>query len=69
MPAGSARVRGQIAFAHAAQGNRRDAARWAAGCARRNPLEARWALAMAVASGVVSPDRVLTKLHEHGKGI
>jgi glycosyltransferase involved in cell wall biosynthesis len=69
VPAGSARVRGQIAFAHAAQGNRGAAARWAAGAARRNPLEARWALAMAVASGVVTPDRVLTKLHERGKGI
>ena len=69
VPAGSARVRGQIAFAHAAQGHRGPAARWAAGAARRNPLEARWALAMAVALGLVSSDRVMSGLHKRGKGI
>jgi glycosyltransferase involved in cell wall biosynthesis len=69
VPAGSARVRGQIAFAHAAQGHRRPAARWAVGAARRNPLEGRWALAMAVALGLVSSDRVMSGLHKRGKGI
>lgn len=69
VPAGSARVRGQIAFAHAAQGRRGPAARWAVGAARRNPFEARWALAMMVAVGLVSPDRVMSGLHKRGKGI
>lgn len=69
VPAGSARIRGQIAFAHAAQGHRGPAARWAAGAARRNPFEARWALALIVAAGLVSPDRVMSGLHKRGKGI
>lgn len=67
--AGSARVRGQIAFAHAARRRRREALRWAGTAARRNPLEPRVPLALAVASGLVSPDRIMTQLHERGKGI
>ena len=37
VPAGSARIRGQLAFAHAAMGERRKALRWAASAAQRNP--------------------------------
>lgn len=66
---GSARVRGQIAFAHAARRRRREALRWAGTAARRNPLEPRVTLALAVASGLVSPDRIMTQLHRRGKGI
>jgi glycosyltransferase involved in cell wall biosynthesis len=67
--AGSARVRGQIAFAHAARRDRRQAWKWALSAARRNPLEPRTPLALAVASGLASPDRIMTMLHKRGKGI
>ncbi|MBT1002469.1 glycosyltransferase family 2 protein [Paenarthrobacter sp. DKR-5] len=67
--AGSARIRGQIAFAHAAQASRREACRWAASAIRRNPLEPRAFLALGVATGWVSPAAVMTALHRHGKGI
>ncbi|WP_415079153.1 glycosyltransferase family 2 protein [Microbacterium sp.] len=66
---GSARVRGQIAFAHAAMGNRRRAVRWAASSWRRNPLELRAPLTVAVAVGLVRPDRVMEFLHNRGRGI
>jgi glycosyltransferase involved in cell wall biosynthesis len=66
---GSARIRGQIAFAQAALGNRRAAMRWAGTAARRNPAEPRVPLAMAVASKLVSADRVMEQLHRRGKGI
>ncbi|MCZ2402947.1 glycosyltransferase family 2 protein [Paenarthrobacter sp. Z7-10] len=68
-PAGSARIRGQIAFAHAAGRNRSSAVRWAASAIRRNPLEPRASLALAVATGLLSPDRVMTELHKRGRGI
>lgn len=67
--AGSARLRGQIAFAHAALRNRRQAWRWAASAARRNPLEPRVPLALAVASGLASPDQIVTVLNRRGRGI
>lgn len=68
-PAGSARIRGQIAFAHAAMKNRKVAVRWAASALWRNPFEPRVPLAIAVAAGVLSPDRVMTELHKRGRGI
>ena len=68
-PRGSARLRGQIAFAHAAQGDRRGATSWARGAVRRNWREPRSYLALAVASRVVTPARVMRTLHRHGKGI
>ncbi|MFN8195865.1 MAG: glycosyltransferase family 2 protein [Nocardioidaceae bacterium] len=67
-PRGSARIRGQIAFAHAAMGHRREALRWAATAVRRSPVEPRVPLAVAVALGL-SPDLVMTRLHKHGRGI
>ena len=67
--AGSARLRGQIAFAHAARRRRREALRWAGTAARRNPLEPRVPLVLAVVSGLISADRIMTRLHERGKGI
>lgn len=68
-PAGKARVLGQIAFAQAATGDRRAAARGAVRTARLNPREGRAYLALAVASGAVGPDRVLRELHKRGRGI
>lgn len=69
VPAGSARIRGQVAFAHAAMGERREALRWAASAAQRNPLEPRVPLAAAVACGIVTPARVMEALHKRGRGI
>lgn len=69
VPQGQARVSGQIAFAYAAQGRRRDAWRWATRTLRCSPREGRAYLAVAVASGVVGADRVLATLHRRGRGI
>jgi glycosyltransferase involved in cell wall biosynthesis len=69
VPAGEARVAGQIAFAQAAMGNRRNAMRWAGRTLARNPREPRAYLALAVASRAVHPDRVLRTLHKRGRGI
>jgi glycosyltransferase involved in cell wall biosynthesis len=69
VPAGEARVAGQIAFAQAAMGKRRDAMRWARRTIARNPREPRAYLALAVASRAVNPDRVLRTLHKRGRGI
>ena len=55
VPAGEARVAGQIAFAQAATGNRRGALRWARRTLARNPQEPRAYLALAVALGRCTP--------------
>ncbi|MFC0509386.1 glycosyltransferase family 2 protein [Micromonospora costi] len=68
-PAGEARVTGQIAFARAASGDRREAVRWASRTIRRNPREPRAYLALAVAGRVVRADAVLRTLHRRGRGI
>ncbi len=68
-PRGAARIRGQIAFAQAAQGKRREAARTAGSALRRRWREPRAYLALAVAGGVVSPPRVMRTLHKFGRGI
>jgi glycosyltransferase involved in cell wall biosynthesis len=69
VPAGKARVSGQVAFARAAGGERKLAVRWAGRTVRRNPLEPRAYLALAVASGAVKPDAVVRQLHSRGRGI
>lgn len=69
VPRGSARVRGQVAFAHAALGHRREAVRWALGALRRHPREPRAVLALAVAAHLVAPARVVAALHRFGRGI
>lgn len=66
---GSSRLMGQIAFAHASSGNRRQAVRWAAQSLSRDPLQWRsW-----VASGVMvaprSSELVLGTLHRWGRGV
>ncbi|MEV1286811.1 glycosyltransferase family 2 protein [Micromonospora sp. NPDC049679] len=68
-PRGEARVAGQIAFAQAASGNRRNAVRWAGRTLVRNPREPRAYLALAVASRAVRPDTVMRSLHKRGRGI
>jgi len=69
VPKGQARVMGQIAFAAAADGDRRAARHWAGKTLRRNPREGRGYLALAVASGIAKPDAVLKRLHKMGRGI
>lgn len=69
VPAGEARVTGQIAFASAAQGERGQAWRWARRTLRRNPSEPRAYLAIGVASGAVKADAVMRQLHRRGRGI
>ena len=67
-PQGLARIEGQLAFAHAAAGERFAASKWAARSLRHRPTEARGGLALAVAAGVPA-DRILMALHNRGKGI
>lgn len=69
VPAGKARITGQIAFASAARGDHRGAWYWARQTIRANPREPRAYLALSVSSKVVSADRVLQELHRRGKGI
>ncbi|GAB7051335.1 glycosyltransferase family 2 protein [Catenuloplanes indicus] len=68
-PAGLARVCGQIAFAEAALGNGRSAARWAGRTLAGNAREPRAYLALAVAGGLLSPDTVVRTLRRRGRGI
>lgn len=66
---GSARVYGQLAFAYACLGRRREAGRWALRALRQNWHERRVPFALAVASGAVSGGTVLRVLHQRGHGI
>jgi glycosyltransferase involved in cell wall biosynthesis len=63
------RVRGQIAFALAAMGDRRATFREVGAIITRWPLERRWPLATLVALKVVKPERVLELAHKAGRGI
>lgn len=66
---GYARVLGQIAFAHAALAQRRQAVRWAIRAQRIRPGEPRGYLALAVALGILPTRVVLERLHRHGRGV
>jgi glycosyltransferase involved in cell wall biosynthesis len=66
---GAARVYGQIAFAYACLGRRREAARWAGRAARRNWHERRVLIAIAVAAGALPGEAVIRRLHARGHGI
>jgi glycosyltransferase involved in cell wall biosynthesis len=68
-PAGAARVYAQLAFAYACLGRRAESCRWAGRAMRRNWHERRTPFALAVASGVVTGERVLQTLHARGHGI
>lgn len=68
-PHGWARIKGQIAFAEAAQGCRLSSFRATAATLRRNPLEPRAYLAVLVAMGIVKPETVQLQLHKRGRGI
>jgi glycosyltransferase involved in cell wall biosynthesis len=68
-PKGLARILGQIAFYHAAAGDRRSAMRWSARSLRANWLERRAYLSLAVSARLVSAHRVVGWANRLGKGI
>lgn len=69
VPAGYARLAGQISFAAAASGDRAMAWRWVRRAIRARPREPRPYIALGVMSGVVSPDQVIRWLHRRGRGL
>jgi glycosyltransferase involved in cell wall biosynthesis len=68
-PSGLARIYGQIAFAHAALGERGPARRWARRTLSLNRRERRAYLALAISLGLVSAKNVVRLAHAAGKGI
>jgi len=68
-PAGLARIYGQIAFAHAALGERGPARRWARRTLSLDRRERRAYLALAVSLGLVPAGTVVRLAHAAGKGI
>jgi glycosyltransferase involved in cell wall biosynthesis len=66
---GLARIQGQIAFAHAARGDRRAAFRTGWNALRNNPLERRGYLALAVASGALPAGSVIRIINRRGRGV
>jgi hypothetical protein len=65
----AARVYGQLAFAHAARGEAREALSWSGKALLRSPFEPRPFIAAAVALHLVSSERVLATLHRRGHGV
>jgi glycosyltransferase involved in cell wall biosynthesis len=68
-PRGLARVQGQIAFAHAALGERSAAHTWAMRTLRNSWRERRAYLALLISLRLLSADRVLRLAHATGRGI
>lgn len=66
---GLARVQGQIAFAHAALGERAEARAWAVRALRGSWRERRAYLALLVSLRLLTADRVLRLAHATGRGI
>jgi glycosyltransferase involved in cell wall biosynthesis len=69
VPAGRARVLGQIAFATASEGQRKKGAEVAWSAIRTRPGEPRSYLALGVAAGALKPDWVIRQLHRSGRGL
>ncbi|MGH9024179.1 MAG: glycosyltransferase family 2 protein [Acidimicrobiia bacterium] len=68
-PKGLARIYGQIAFAHAASGERALARSWARRCLGLHWKERRAYLALLVSSGLIGPQAIQRVAHTLGKGI
>lgn len=66
---GLARLYGQLAFYHAAAGDRREGMSWAMKTLRANVFERRAYLAVAVALRLVSASRLLALANRFGRGI
>lgn len=69
VPAGKARIEGQLALANAAMGQKRTAVRYASRSLRRKPTAMHSYAALAVASGLVSPEKVADMAKRRGKGL
>lgn len=68
-PKGLARITGQIAFAHAAVGERSQARAYAFATLRRNPLQLRAWAAMVVALGLVKGEVLVAAVQKTGRGL
>jgi glycosyltransferase involved in cell wall biosynthesis len=69
VPRGLARITGQLAFANAALGQRREALHWVWRTVRTSPREMRAYLALAVCTRLVGADRIVRTLQKRGRGI
>jgi glycosyltransferase involved in cell wall biosynthesis len=68
-PKGSARIEGQVAFAFAALGDRRDAWRWATRTIRHDVFQLRAYAAVAIASRVVPAGPLVRLVNSRGRGL
>lgn len=66
---GSARIEGQIAFAHAALGDRANARSWGRRAIRNDIRQPRAYLALGVGLGLLPPERVVAALNRRGRGV
>ena len=69
VPRGLGRVEGQLAFANAALGRRRQALSWAGRALRHHPTSRQAWASLPVAGGLVSADRVVSLARRHGRGV
>lgn len=68
-PKGLARISGQIAFIHAALGNKKLALAYVRSTLRRDPTQLRAWAALPVALGLVSPSALLAAVNKTGRGL
>lgn len=68
-PKGLARISGQIAFIHAALGNKKLALAYVRATLRRDPAQLRAWAALPVALGLVSPSALLVAVNKTGRGL
>lgn len=66
---GMSRMSGQIGFAKAALGQRREAVGWAWRSLRRDPIQVRAWAALPVAAGVIDGGRLVTLANSRGRGL
>jgi glycosyltransferase involved in cell wall biosynthesis len=68
-PKGTARIAGQVAFAHAALGQRSEAYVWARSALLRDKAQLRAYAALMIAAGLISPNRLLKAVQAAGHGL
>ncbi|MHA7180687.1 glycosyltransferase family 2 protein [Arthrobacter sp. MDB2-24] len=68
-PHGTARIAGQVAFAHAAMGRRSEAWVWARSALSRDKVQPRAYASLMIASGLVSATRLLKAVQAVGHGL
>lgn len=69
VPKGKARLLGQVAFAQAGQGHKRDAAKTAIETIKLDFKQPRAYLALVAATGIISANKILAGLNKRGRGI